>query len=371
MVLIEEVTLIALFIVALCLPVLGMAFRIELSPVQQEKRALAPFPPVALKRHVLGAFPEKFKLYFDDHFGFRNTLIRWQAIAKVKWLGVSSSDKVIVGKDGWLFYASESSLKSYMRTEPFSQEQLAHWQQILEARRAWLAERGIGYLFVIAPDKHTIYPEYMPDNISRHRRESRLDQLIAYLKQHSDIRILDLRPALFEAKTRRRIYYLTDSHWNDSGAFVAYRSIIEELSKSFPQVKPLPDAALEVTRQQTPGIGLAAMLGLEDIIREDDLWLRLRPEVSVQIQGTNGDYKPLFSEQKDSGLPRLVMFRDSFASALIPFMAPHFSRAVYIWNKGLDPRLIEAERPNVVIHEMVERFLMLDPPQRPLETVQP
>lgn len=369
---IEEAALIALFITALCLPVLGMLLRLDRSPAVQENRTPAPFPALSLNRHVLASFPEKFKLYFEDHFGFRNTLIYGQAFARVKWLGVSSSDKVIVGKNGWLFLGGEPNIKSYQGTRPFSEDELARWQRILETRRNWLAERGIPYLFTIAPDKHTIYPEYMPGNIVRLREQSRLDQLIAYLRQHSDVVILDLRPALYEAKNRQRIYYKTDTHWNDYGAFVAYRSIIREVGKSFPEVQPLPESELEISSQRARVKDLAAMLGLADAFTEDSLQVRPPRGLTIPIQGDvyNPTSTPGISERKGYKLPRLVMFRDSFASILLQFLAPHFSRAAYVWTRGFDARLVEAERPEIVIQEMVERDLMRDPPEPPLELVE-
>ena len=55
--------------------------------------------------------------------------------------------------------------------------------------------------------------------------------------------------------------------------------------------------------------------------------------------------------------PRAVIFRDSFGSAMIPFLSEHFSRAVYVWQNDLDPALVLQERPTVVIQEWVGRHL--------------
>jgi alginate O-acetyltransferase complex protein AlgJ len=52
-----------------------------------------------------------------------------------------------------------------------------------------------------------------------------------------------------------------------------------------------------------------------------------------------------------------VMFRDSFATYLIPFLGYHFQRSVYIWQRPWDLALIEREKPDVVIDEMLERYL--------------
>ena len=54
---------------------------------------------------------------------------------------------------------------------------------------------------------------------------------------------------------------------------------------------------------------------------------------------------------------RAVVFRDSFGSALIPFLSEHFSRAVYLWQYNVDPDVVLAEHPDVVIQEWVGRRL--------------
>jgi hypothetical protein len=359
---IQDIALIVFFLAALCLPGLGMALRFDLAPAHKENRTLAPFPPLALSRQAVGSFPEKFKAYFEDHFGFRNTLIRWQAIARVKWLGVSSSRKVILGKDGWLFQPPyDNSLESYRGPRSFTPAQLAQWQRVLETRRAWLAERGVRYIFIVAPEKHTVYPEYLPETFALLKQNSRLDQLIAYLKEHSDIEVLDLRQALQAGKSRERLYQRTDTHWNDLGAFIAYQCIVAELQKSIPGMQPLAESDFELVREQEYGTDLAAQLGLDDVLAEENLSLRpRRRDLEFHEDATR---KYFVTERSERGLPRLVMFRDSFANNLIQFLDPHFSRAVYVWNSGFDARLVEAERPDFVIQEVVERYLLGEPPQ--------
>jgi hypothetical protein len=52
-----------------------------------------------------------------------------------------------------------------------------------------------------------------------------------------------------------------------------------------------------------------------------------------------------------------VIFRDSFASALVPFLSEHFSRAVYLWQNDVDAQVVEQEHPDIVIQEIVGRHL--------------
>ena len=60
-----------------------------------------------------------------------------------------------------------------------------------------------------------------------------------------------------------------------------------------------------------------------------------------------------------------MVFRDSFGSALIPFLSEHFSRALYLWQYNFDPDVVQAEDPDVVVQEWVGRRLSTMPPYDP------
>ena len=43
--------------------------------------------------------------------------------------------------------------------------QLEDWRHVLETRRAWLRRRGIPYFHIVPPNAHSVYPEYLPDDV--------------------------------------------------------------------------------------------------------------------------------------------------------------------------------------------------------------
>jgi hypothetical protein len=63
-------------------------------------------------------------------------------------------------------------------------------------------------------------------------------------------------------------------------------------------------------------------------------------------------------ERPDPGLPRAVVYHDSFTNWIIPALSEHFRRIVYVWDYKIDQALLERERPDVVIQAIVERSLM-------------
>jgi hypothetical protein len=58
--------------------------------------------------------------------------------------------------------------------------------------------------------------------------------------------------------------------------------------------------------------------------------------------------------EKASG--KAIVFRDSFAGSWYLFLGQHFREVLYIWHYDWDRPLIEREKPDVVIDEMLERF---------------
>src|SRR5262249_34274786 len=199
-----------------------------------ENRELAAMPRLERSRTSFAAYADGFSHWFEDHFGFRSTLVRWYGESRLFWLGVSPSSAVVIGRDGWLFYADDGAIEDYTNQAPLSSGELEDWRQTLTRTRDWLRARGIAYVFTIAPDKHVIYPEEMPSTLRRVRPDSRSDQLHSMLCARTDVADVDVRPALFAAKARERIYFQTDTHWNNRGALVAYQQIIDGVRAQAP-----------------------------------------------------------------------------------------------------------------------------------------
>src|SRR5271154_2566924 len=153
-----NVLLVAAFMALLWLPTLDTFFHFDHTPAFNEKRLPAQFPQFksdlgGLKKYISGL-----ESYFNDHFGFRNQLIHWHIQWRLAFFNGGRSD-VMMGKDGWLFFDEKQMhlVEHYQGTLQFSPQELANIQKEQEYRRDWLAQRGIEYVFVVAPDKQSIY----------------------------------------------------------------------------------------------------------------------------------------------------------------------------------------------------------------------
>lgn len=360
-----------MFLVAITLPLVlarGMPSDTRIHPVVEKVLRLL---RIKSRPAFLKDFPHKYGSPFTTRFGLRDELVTAHGLLKVRGFGVSSSSGVVLGKHGWLFYAWEGSLDEYRRTSPLTPSALRQWGQIFEAHREWLARRGIPYLLVITPSKHTIYPEEMPEAYTRVRDQSRYDQLLNHLQRtNPSLEVVDLCPALLAAKRRDRLYFQTDTHWNNSGAFVGYRVLAERLRKKFPELHPLERGDFRVVELQDKPGDLARLLSLQRFLREPaPHWNPIRPFRARDESGaistadpTNIPFDWRVTNFPRASIPRAVIFRDSFFSQVKPFLAEHIGHAVYEWTYTFDRATVEREHPDVVIEQLAERRLMVDPP---------
>jgi alginate O-acetyltransferase complex protein AlgJ len=364
--------IVVLFIAAITTPALGLAIGFDRRVVSEsEMRELASWPAWEWRRDAAIEWPAQFQQYFEDHFALRARLIDARSRLMWSWLGTPAFDTVIAGRGDWLFYADDGALRDWVQSEPFPAEELEDWRKTLVARRAFLARRGIPFLFVIAADKHMIYPEHMPEHLLRMRDDYRADQLVAYVRQTTpDFPILDLRHSLLEAKSSELLYHRYDTHWNDRGALVAYQTIARELQRWFPALAPLRREDFE-TDPTVPSGDKTTMLGLVDKGKQAMPGLVLRGGARHRViaparPDAYGEDPLLIIEHVDQSLPTAMVFRDSFGARLIPYLSEHFRHVEYFWQNELDYEEIVRQRPDVVIQEFVARHFFTYGPYRPL-----
>jgi len=299
--------------------------------------------------------------YFDDHFPLRTALIHAHALTSMA-LHVSPSPTVIRGSDGWLYYADDSALDDYLSTTPLTAAELNDWRDAIVHTRDTLRSMGIAYVFTIAPDKHVIYPEHMPSTIHPIGQQYRLEQLTDYLRRTTDVAVVDLRTPLLEAKAHEQVYYRTDTHWNDAGAYIAYQHVLDAAAKQLPSLQPASPEAFRSQKVEEPGGDIAEMLGIRDNVREQTTHLLPLAGWRAHIveppdMSAGFEVGEVVTTVDDPTLPRLLMIRDSFGSGMIRFLSEHFSRAVYLWRPDVDMDVVKAERPTLVIQEIVGRRL--------------
>src|SRR5262249_9229156 len=179
----------------------------DLASLAREKRRPAALPSVAPSAAAVKALPGKFEQFFNDRLAFREPLLELYARIKVDEFGVSSSDKVILGRDDWLF-ADETKFAA--RGSRTADDQVRLWTDALRTRRDWCTARGVEYVLLPTPEKHTIYPEFLPPAHGHPRPPSPAERLAASLPA-AGVPVIDLGEPLRRAKADA-LRVLPDNH---------------------------------------------------------------------------------------------------------------------------------------------------------------
>lgn len=366
---INDYAIIGLFFIITLMPLMDNIVKLDKTPVS-DNRALAEMPEFPKSFDDLPSYFNKFDTFYRDRFGFRNFLIRTYSLLFFRVFGEDGSRQVIIGKDGWLFYGLDSSIETYRKTISLTQEELESWKFMLEARQHWNEERGIKYIFFVAPNKETIYSEFMPDWIDQVGEKYALEQLINYLRNNSNVNIVDLRQTLLTHRNEYHLYHKTDTHWTAYGAYYGYREVMSEIARvtNESSFEPYDLEQFDLRPIKRRGLDLAEMLSLPDLYTDVSYGVSKRglPEV---LSTDNGVKQSRFRdkklertrayalEHKGINSKKAVIFRSSFGERMLPFFASHFDRIVQYYQSEFDSRVVRHESPDVVFHEVVERSI--------------
>ncbi|HEU5291925.1 MAG TPA: hypothetical protein VFU05_14845 [Cyclobacteriaceae bacterium] len=353
-----------IFLVLIATPMVGDLTGLTTGEVLEENQFIKGYEQLSL--------PEKAALYiknFDRQFWGREDLVKAFIVIKRDIFCVSPlPEKVVMGKVGWLFLADYGAMDDYRNVRPFTQSQLDSIQVNLKRIALELEKNDKKFYVVVVPDKHTIYPEYLPENVKKIRPVSRLQQLTGQLKNEASFRFINLTDTLLASKREGLLYLKEESHWNDLGSFVGCQKIIETLQRDYPEIRTVTLDSCQSFNGKETDLDLAKLLGA-DIGYSEDTW-RIVPRNLNHIK--SGDAGVVIPPAKrfnasyafrniNSGSdgPEIIVYRDSFFGSLVPFFEQSFSASTYIWTNDIDLEYVRQQSASIVLLEIAERHIDL------------
>ena len=148
---------------AVCLiPSVGMILKGESQPAANEILAQRPqliFEDGTFNRQIT----DDLTSYIADRFAFRQEMITGYAAIQAAVFRESSSEDVILGKDGWLFYRDTSD--DYLHRSTLSDRSIQGIARTLKLMQEYALQQGTSFLFTVAPNKNSLTSasEMMPD----------------------------------------------------------------------------------------------------------------------------------------------------------------------------------------------------------------
>ena len=352
---------IAAMTVFMILPILLFAiFGRFTDTTNYENRTLAELP--TLESVKISELHTGFETWFSDHLPFRNQLIFLNNLIDYKVFHVSDADSVIIGRNDWLYYNGrqfnvEDPEQDWNGSNVYSDADLKALADNMISMRDKLKAKGCDFVIFIAANKEHVYPENMPVSYGSPAQNRRMEQVVSYLRNNTDLTVICPYDKLLETRKSDpdlQLYYKYDSHWNNVGSYIGSSMLDEALGH------PMPDiSTLKITTAKSPRYDLATMLHLGNFLTDDPNYV-VNDFTANKIKTEYNDERTEFRSTNESGNadPRKVfIIGDSYSTMMEQYIACNFNETYLNFYYNYTPEMLDKEKPDVVIYETVERYI--------------
>jgi hypothetical protein len=353
--------------------ILGLRTSSKESFINQEKRTITRLPNWDWKSKSIKKYFSESESFFGDHLAFREDLLKLNAKLKNRLGLPMDAEDVIIGKDGWIFLGNkyQKTINQYRGLKQMDAKQIHSFYKYFGDIQDYLKNLNIPFYIAIAPDKHSIYPEYLPSYLSK-KGNTPYDQIMS---SNTFLQIIDLKKALIEKKKNHKLplYYKTDSHWNLFGAYLAYWEILSYFNPSFQSSSIILDETNFTSRLSQRKTDLSLTIKGESLYNDVEVsikdklskhklklmsnnkWVDINPNRAFEMLNHN-----LIRNKHKHG--KILVIGDSFSNSLSIYLNNTFGEIKYCHfiKPGTNDiaSLVQLYKPDFVLFEVVERYLI-------------
>lgn len=196
---------------------------------QKERRRLAEYKPLFQEHQKVNYnFGNDFNNWYNDRFNFRDILINayqhtriyLSVYARVKWL-------VWIKENNWIL--KESWDETIFEKQPYDSMNSNLWEYFNNLQ-SFCDEQNIKLYIVISPTRERLYIDKFL--YAKHSPEDYIQEI-----HYKGLNILYPYKELLDASKKDYVYFKTDHHWTDYGAYIICNLILKNINKDFPTVK--------------------------------------------------------------------------------------------------------------------------------------
>jgi len=333
-----------------------------------ENRLISTIPTFPPNRNEYLNFPNNFENYLKDNIGFRANLISYYKLINYYAFKDQGSTNVIRGKNDFLYLNQDgNSISDHLGYSSRTKFELEEFANRIQETHDYIESKGIPYVFILVPNKITIFPEYLPNKFMQSVRKARItDQLLDYLKANTSVTIIDLREPVAKTKKICRPYDRFDTHWNYCGATAAYDYTLNqiELLKKF----KINKIDYSIVENDTCGWGDLARLYNSSLPGKlihkcdgfYDYEIKYDDKSCVIRQQDNPNHSQWFYVNlcdKYYQYEKALIFHDSMFSKLSTLFSKSFKETVFFLDRlGQEKLDQEISGSDIVIEQWVERY---------------
>jgi hypothetical protein len=261
--------------------------------------------------------------------------------------------RVVRGRRGRLFLGHDShdSHRQILGERRLTPSELDAWDHGTARRLSWLAADGCRFVHLIGPAPQVVHADDLPEPLAPSPARPAL-QLIERLGVGAPV--LYPLDALRSVRACHAPFSLTDSHWNDLGAYIAYEAVLRHLDGLDLRSVGRAEVAFHDTMYEGD-------LGSKLQPARASIFLRARldrPRARIAADNRVRNHGRQVAFECPAAPPTTcVVFGDSWAYPMMLFLAETFRRTVFRHRVNVvDRALVAQERPDVVLVVMTERF---------------
>ena len=348
----RDIYFLSVFFVLLFLPM----FRINSEDVsKEENRTLAKKPELARLYDEQYNYGSLFETWFSDRFFGRSFLIGLHG--KLGWGESKKGNKrVLLGKEGWMFYINDYNEQDFRNEHPATSADLEKSAGYVADLAEWCRRNNKDFYFFVAPNKHRVYGEYYR---CVHRNKPDSQSLFNRFLKHAQAKgvsvIYPINELLQAKRTGKLLYWKHDTHWNARGAYVGYLALMQKMNEKdglYSVVEPDFITCTQYGRD---------LEGMYPNVPPDDnaLYVQHKEKPDITTIGKKIGSRAIFTQKNPRKQGKVVVYRDSFTTALAPYLSETFGVSTYIWRYHVEPGDYEKylQHADIVILETVERYI--------------
>jgi len=342
---------------------LNQYFKWKVYKNKSENRTLAKFPEFNVNK--LDKFPEEFDAYLNDNFTYRGLFLGAYHEAKFVMGVTPNIQDVIVGSNGNYFLAYPDQ-KIYSGEYFFDKKKLRLLEAEWRKKQRYLDSKDIPFYWLVAPNKHHVYPENLPMGIYE-KGKNRSIVLKAHFDKTFPLTVVYPLNEMLALKDKQYAYYKQDNHWAQKGAFIAYQEVMKLMHRRDASIRYLSEKEVQWKPYNRTNGNLLNFLGKEGELSE--------MTYVADFANTSAKEAPLYNFKVTEGFPypweyerhytnpgalnakRVLIIRDSFGENMIPFFNETFSETLYIfdaWKYAINKQIVERYKPDLIIFLTLE-----------------
>jgi|GEM_PF-3331882 hypothetical protein len=332
----------------------------------------APTPTFAPTLSAIKALPGTVRQYLRKRYAYKAEFIQIDSAIKSGLFGHIPAPNSMKGRDGFWFIDDRIAMANVQGVDhpPFDTDEA--WQGFFEDAQAEMDARDIDFVFILAPNKHTVHRDKLPEWLDdTYAGNIRTDRLLATANATLKNEVTDLRVVFADMiadDPTVPLYYKTDTHWTELGGALGVQAALS------PVFGDLPDP--QVTDMQSRNGGdLVRMAGLETSIQEEVPSVRTAADtVCYDEKGDRFEIEtidplPVIKyrcETPSAPYGRIMVFHDSFGVPAAPAVVALFRESFFYRTFDLDLAAVDLVQPDVVMKVFAERRVHFSDPAKML-----